>query len=286
MITQPWILALTIVGVIFTLLALAIAIWPPRQEQQKRMAMAGLLWLAAAMVVELWLIYHSFGWLEYVVAAALLLTLCLGTWYLLTKIKYPPELPSDIREIAPKRPLGEDWLKERFKAEPGAIHIDAMGVKLETVYKAVSILEDTVDLLEGRHVSLQILILKADSAGVKTRARMEGKRDVLEGIQPLTWNWKRLMRDWQQDPLRELKVREFEFSPPIFMMRVGDHMLVNPYLGTMGYNTLTMLLEREGQDGIFTQFEDFFERVWDEGSGLSTELPAAAPAPDAPEGGA
>lgn len=282
MITQQWTLALTIDGVIFTLLALAITIRPPRQEEQKRLAMAGLLWLAAAMVVELWLIYHSFGWLEYVVAAALLITLGFGTWYLLTRIKYPPELPGDIREIQQTRLFTDDWLKERFEDGSGAISIDAIGVKLETVYKAVCLLEDTVRLLEGRQVSLRILILKAGSAGVDTRALLEDRNDVRGGVQTLRQNWACLLRDWRQDPLRELEVREFEFAPPVFMLRVGQHMLVNPYLATMGYNAVTMLLERRDEAGIFKQYQDFFDRVWDESSGLSTALPAAALAPDAP----
>jgi len=287
MITQQWTLALTIDGVIFTLLALVIAIRPPRNEEHRRLAMAGLLWLAAAMVVKLWLIYHSFGWVEYVVAAALLITLGFGTWYLLTKIKYPPELPGDILEIHQTRLFTDNWLKERFADESGAISIDAIGVKLETVYKSVCILEDTVRLLEGRQVSLRILMLKDGSVGVDARALLEDRNDVRGGVQTLRRNWACLLRDWQQNPLRTLEVREFEFSPPIFMLRVGDRMLVNPYLATMGYNAVTMLLERRDGASIFKQYQDFFDRVWDEGSGLSTALPAAAPEADAavPEGG-
>jgi|GEM_PF-3362976 len=288
MIAQQWTLAHTIITLILALLALAIAIRPPRNEEQWRLAMAGLLWLAAAVAIELWLIYHSFGWVEKVVAAALLLVLCFGTWYLLTKIKYPPALPSDIRAIELDRPNGEEWLEEKLEEKlkkSGAIEIDAMGVKLETVLKAISILKDTVGLLEGRQVSLRILILKAGSVGVTTRALMEKKKTVHGGVQRLREDWACLMRDWQQNAFRTLEVREFEFSPPVFLMRVGEHMLVNPYLATMGYNTMTMLLKSpksNEKDGIFKQYQSFFDRVWHESSGLSAALPAAAPEPDAP----
>lgn len=276
--STQWFAIIAMDALVVGLLALATKPWRARWDTRGRLAMVVLLWLAAAMAVQLWLVYYSYGWVEFAVAEAMLIILCAGMWYLLSDTRRRPLMPPDIAEIWHDRPFTDQWLRETLRRESAPIHIDAMGVKQATVYNAINTLEAVAKVLEGKQVNVRVLFLKCGSAGVQTRADMEDSATVHKDVEAYQEHWARLVQDAQTSKLLSLDVREFEFSPPLFIIRVGDQMLVNPYLATHGYNTMTMLLKRGNEEGVFRQYEEFFERVWDESSGLSTELQAAAPA--------
>jgi Ca2+/Na+ antiporter len=178
-----------------------------------------------------------------------------------TKAEAKGMLP-DIVSITNNRRSGQDWMVERIAAdESGIIEIDCYGVKINALYSIIKGATFKSKLPHDVVVTMRVLLLEPESAGVRCRAKLESKEKVLKDVTLMNEIYCGLVKEYRRHPNHSLKVRTFDFAPPFYILRVNKEMLIGTYLAESGYENLSFHLRRH--DGkTFDQFDRFFNQVW------------------------
>lgn len=173
-----------------------------------------------------------------------------------TKTPFPSR---DLKGLYVKRPDAHAWLVQKLMQTDGPKNIDAMGVKVDVLYR---ILKNSVESGPPPHnFTIRVLALAPQSLGAKQREALEGHEKVTGDADQYSRLWPKLVADLQKYPAIKIDVRFFELCPAFYIIRMNKHMLAGTYLSGSGYDGITIIADRE--DGaVFDQFQGYFDLVW------------------------
>lgn len=167
----------------------------------------------------------------------------------------------DILAVHVKRPDAAGWLTKAIETSIGHIQLDAIGVKLDSVYRMFKANEYRTNLPAGRSCTARLMIQKAGSIGAVQRARLERDDKVTADAEQYNRLWPSLAGKIRREGITDIRIRAFEFMPFIYLIRVNDKVLAGTYLAGTGLDGFTLdLIRKDG--AVFNQYAAYFELLW------------------------
>src|SRR2546426_4595170 len=106
-------------------------------------------------------------------AGCFLLVLVALTYRVGTQQKPTGASHSDIVSLHDKRPDAHRWLLEAIATSSGPLRIDALGIKLDTLYRLFKANHNRTALPPGISCSTRVIVQEAGSVGASQRAMLE-----------------------------------------------------------------------------------------------------------------
>lgn len=140
------------------------------------------------------------------------------------------------------------------------IHIDCMGIKLETVS---DFMHSTASQDHWKNAQVRFLLLRTGSEGAKAREAIEVRPRIdlstEKGLSEARHVKALLTKRW---PQMQFIIKRFSFLPAFYIVRINDSMLVGLYLRQKGRDCPYLLLEA-GPDSFLSQFQEYFDTIFD-----------------------
>lgn len=171
----------------------------------------------------------------------------------------------DMVGMSDHRPDAHVWLQQSLEAIKPPIEVDAMGVKLDALYKVVKGVGPGSQLPQGVNCKLRVMVLGRGTFGAHMRSTIEQHSKVMGDAELYNESWTDIAKDFTGHQHHHIEVRAFEFTPAFYIIRVNNRMLVGTYLAETGYESLTLRLEKH-TGSTFDQFRRYFESVWQHAS--------------------
>lgn len=139
------------------------------------------------------------------------------------------------------------------------INIDCMGIKMGT---PSDYLQNNINSFSCDEVTIRYLILKTDSEGTKTRAKIEGRKKMNltteRALEAAIQVRDLYNRRWES---KVVSIKTFSFLPSFYIIRINELMLVGFYLREKGIHCPYLILEL-GLNSYFTYFSDYFDKIY------------------------